>query len=625
MLSQGDLLDGRYLISEHLGQGGMAYVFRARDQHLERDVALKLLRPHLTETDKERFRREIRTLASLSHPAIVTIYDLGLEEHIYFTMELVEGGLLTDLGPLETSNHSFETLMQAAISVADALAYVHEQGVVHRDLTPRNILISEQGHPKVMDFGLVQLAESTRELTRTGLTLGTPQYMAPEQAKGELTGAHTDLYAFGAVLYKTVTGTSLFDAENDQAVLYQHVYSDVIPICELNPWVPRALENLIHQLLAKQAEDRPRSGRVVAEQLRSILKTQSYQSSQQRLGSPAQWGSYPTGPSTPQQLELIWQIRLPEGPQWPASLTAAEGFIFVGLRSEEVRVLRPADGSLQASFETPDEVNIPPLLHQETLFSISRDGSLSALAWPSGEQKWLDEDANALGMVPAGDAVLLSSRLGALEQRSLSNEVNWRYETESAVSSQPVVHKLLAFCVTQQGWVHAVDAVTGARKYKIQVGDMAATPSAHKGLLFLPERSGELHAFDLEKRDVRWTFDLESQLWASAIGWQNRVFTVSWKGDLYCLDLLTGNDLWAQPIGAAVTATPIVAAGILYVVTELGQLLAFDVIKGDLLFKTTVAHSAIQASPLVINDSLIVAALDGTLSAYRSQNKKVQP
>src|SRR5690554_6342444 len=270
MFQTGELVDGRYEIIGNLGVGGMAHVFRARDIHLERTVALKVLRPHLTETDSERFRHEIRALAHLNHPGIVSIYDLSQGEHVYFAMELIEGGSITDLGPLEADIEPLERLLGAAVMVAEALGYVHRLGMVHRDLTPRNILVTPQGTPKVMDFGLVQLTETSRALTRTGFTLGTPQYMAPEQATGEPTGAATDLYAFGAVLYRTVTGVTAFDADNDQAVLYQHVYGQVTPPREINPQIPEALEVLILNLLQKDPSRRPTSGWAVADALRAV-------------------------------------------------------------------------------------------------------------------------------------------------------------------------------------------------------------------------------------------------------------------------------------------------------------------------------------------------------------------
>ena len=619
MFNPGDTLDERYLITGELGQGGMSYVFRARDTHLEREVALKMLRPHLTDTDQERFRREIRALARLKHPGIATIYDLGVKNRVYFTMELVEGGLFTDLGPLEPDPEPLRKLLEAAITVAEALDYVHTLGMVHRDLTPRNILVSAKGHPKVMDFGLVQLAETSRELTRTGLTLGTPQYMAPEQARGEATGSHTDLYALGAVLYKAITGVAPFDADNDQAVLYQHVYGDLTPVLDLNPNAPAALARVTEALLSKSAEERPNSGRSVAETLRSILLNKQVQSSQQRLAGPNHQGVYPIGPSSARTLETAWQIQLPEGPQWPAALCAAEGFIFVGLRSEEIRVLRPADGSLQAKFEAPDEVNTAPVFVRDTLLVNSRDGALSALEWPSGEQRWEDLDLRVFGLNPWGEGVLLTTTRGTLEYRDLANTLIWTYEAESAAVSAPCIHRLHACYLTRDGWMHAVDVLTGKGKFKIELEPVVAGLAAKDGVLLLPEREGDLHAFDLDKKEVLWSYDMEGALWASPVCWRDYVYSVSWANEVRCVTLKTGDDVWQAALPSPATATPVIAAGVLYIVTEGGQVLGLDVVTGQLLFEDSVSLSPIQASPLVVGDTLVVAALDGTVKAYRNR------
>ncbi len=617
MFTTGDRLDNRYLITGELGQGGMSHVFRARDQHLERDVALKVLRPHLTETDQERFLREIKTLARLNHPGVVAIHDLGKGDIVYFAMELVEGGLFTDLGPFEPDPEPLSRLLEAAITVSETLAYVHTLGIVHRDITPRNILLTEHGYPKVMDFGLVQLAETSRQLTRTGLTLGTPHYMAPEQAKGGATGAHTDLYALGAVLYRAVTGQTPFDADNDQAVLYQHVYGELIPPKEHNPAIPQALSDLIVRLLAKTPSARPASGETVADALRSILAQALAASTHHRLGGPAQQGVYPYGPINPKGLKPVWRLNVDEGPQWPAALTAAEGFLFVGLRSEEILVLRPSDGSVETRFAVPDEVNSAPLYHLGDLAVVSRDGSLTLLSWPAGTRRW-SEALGALGVSPFGHALVVSTRQGTLESLSPFGERLWRYEAESPFLTSPVIYGAQVYAVTQDGWVHCVGGKEGQGKFKLHLGSVAAAPSAKAGLLLLPERSGELHAFDLGKRAVRWTYDLGGQLWASPICWRGYVYAAAWSDAVRCLTLQSGDDVWAHPLTARVTATPIIAGGVLYLTTEAGDLLALDARSGELLFEENVALSPIQTSPLALGSTVVVAALDGTIKAYRS-------
>lgn len=613
--SVGELIDERFEITGSLGHGGMAQVYRALDRRLEREVALKVLRPHLTEADSERFRREVMTLAKLAHPNIVSIYDLGRGEHIYFAMELIHGGPFTDLGPVTSDLEPLLTFLDAAIAVADALAYVHRLGMVHRDLTPRNILMTAGGQPKVMDFGLVQLAEASRQLTRTGLTLGTPQYMAPEQAQGGVTGAHTDLYALGAVLYKTVTGEAPFEAENDLTLLYKHVYSDLVSPQELSPDLPPSLARLIESLLAKSPAERPASGERVADALRTVRAEVSKRSSAQRLGGPGQRGVLADGPIHPVRLARLWQTKLPEGPQWPAALTAADGFLLIGTRNEEVVVLHPTDGSVQGRFGADDEVNSAVVWCGEHVVYTSRAGALSAHRWPSGDLAWTDEGAAAVGLLPyAGE--LLATTKGGLERRTQGGAVRWRYPCDEAATAPTAVGGR-AFFTTRSGWLHCVDLSGGAGRFKLQLGATVAQCAATPELLLLPERSGDLHAFDLNSLEVRWTYDMEGPLWASPLLWGRFVYSVSWAGVMRCLALETGDDVWEAELGARVTAAPVLASGVLYVATETGDLVALDARTGTRLFADQVAPSPVQASPLVLGETLLVAALDGTVRAYR--------
>lgn len=618
MFHPGELVDDRYDILGPLGQGGMAQVFRARDRHLEREVALKVLRPHLTETDTHRFRREIQALARFDHPGIVSIFDLGLGDHVYFAMELIEGGPFTDLGPFELDTEALTRLLRASITVAEALGYVHNLGMVHRDLTPRNILLTTHNHPKVMDFGLVQLTESSQELTRTGLTLGTPQYMAPEQARGDATGAHTDLYAFGAVLYRTFTGAVPFDAENDQAVLYQHVYGELSPPIELNPQIPRELSQLITALLAKDPESRPDSAYAVADSLRAILEAGILRTAHLPQGGPGRCGFYAAGPVQSTALARSWQVHLSDGPQFPAGLGAAEGFILMGLRSDCTAVLRTADGGTVTTFPAEDEVSTAPVYSEGRLFITSRDGGLQAISWPTGEPLWSEPEYGAVGLLPFGDGLLATTAAGALEYLTANRESLWRYDAGAAAATAPTLHRGHVAFATADGWLHVVDALTGKGRFKVEVGNLLSPPVAHDGVLLLPIREGELHAFDLASHEVTWSYDTAGEIYGSPAVWNGRVYLTSWGKHLRCLSLRSGDDIWARAVGARITASPVVAAGTLYLVTESGELLAYDARSGRELWREQVSHSPIQASPLPLGDTLVVASLDGTITAFSS-------
>jgi len=614
MFQPGEVIDDRYDVLGPLGQGGMAHVFRAHDRHLERTVALKVLRPHLTETDAERFRREIRALARFNHPGIVAIYDLGQGAHVYFAMELVEGGPITDLGPFDGDPEALDALLSAAITVAEALDYVHRLGMVHRDLTPRNILLTRSGHPKVMDFGLVRLTESSRELTRTGFTLGTPQYMAPEQATGGAPiGASVDLYAFGAVLYRTLTGRAPFDADNDQAVLYQHVYGHPTPLTELVPQAPVALAELVDALLAKRPEERPASAASVAAGLRAIRSAHQPPAGDTPRAGPGLRGAYPGGPLGTRPLQLRWQRQLDEGPQWPAGLGAAAGWVAVAQRSDQLALLHPADGSVSARFPLSDEVATAPLFTHDRVVVATRDGAVSALAWPQGRRLWTRADSDAIGVTPLGRDLIVASRDGRLERWDERGDVRWRFDAGTGLATSACLHRGHAFVFDDAGWLHALDLEGGARRFKVEVGPSVAAPVAVDGVLLLTARAGEIHAFDIASHDVRWSYDLEGEVWAAPAVAGAQVYVASWGEQLHALALKSGDDLWSQPVGAPVTAAPVVAAGVVYVATEAGELVGFDTSSGRRTVRHHVAHGPIQASPLPLGDALVVAAIDGTV------------
>jgi tRNA A-37 threonylcarbamoyl transferase component Bud32 len=258
----GALLNDRYRLQAELGSGGMAVVYRARDELLDRDVAVKVVRkPELTAQDRERLLHEARLAARLNHPNIVAVHDAGEIDGVpYIVMELVEGRSAHEQKPADLG----ETITIAA-QLCAALAHAHDMGIVHRDLKPENILRTRDGTVKLTDFGLA-LSVATR-MSRDGILVGTVYYLAPEQVQGLELDGRTDLYALGVLLYEWTTGSLPFSADEALAVITQHLYAPVIAPRAKDPSVPPALDRLIVRLLSKSLDDRPASAREVLEVL----------------------------------------------------------------------------------------------------------------------------------------------------------------------------------------------------------------------------------------------------------------------------------------------------------------------------------------------------------------------
>jgi serine/threonine-protein kinase len=259
-----------YEVQEVLGRGGMGVVYKARHRRLNRAVALKMLLagPYARPEELERFLREAEAVAGLRHPNIVQVYDVGdLDGRPYFTMEYVEGGSLAQ--KLAGAPQSSDQAAPMVTALAEAIQVAHQCGIVHRDLKPANILLTADGTPKVTDFGLARRLECGAGLTQTGVPVGTPSYMAPEQGRGsgDAIGPAVDVYALGAILYELLTGRPPFRAETAAATLQQVLTEEPVPPSRLNPQVPRDLETICLKCLHKEATRRYASARELADDL----------------------------------------------------------------------------------------------------------------------------------------------------------------------------------------------------------------------------------------------------------------------------------------------------------------------------------------------------------------------
>ncbi|MFF7414243.1 serine/threonine-protein kinase [Streptomyces lydicus] len=311
----GRVIGGRYELSALLGQGGMGQVWIGYDRRLDRRVGVKLLRPDRVagtpdgEEMRRRFVRECRVTAQVDHPGLVTVHDAGSDdEDLYLVMQYVEGADLSD-HLAEHDPYPWPWAVSVAAQLCAVLASVHAVPIVHRDLKPRNVMIRPDGSLVVLDLGIASALDTdTTRLTHTGSPIGSPAYMAPEQAMGGAVGPHTDLYALGVLLHELLSGEVPFAGSTALGVLHRHLHEEPVPVRHLRPDVPEALEALVLHLLRKDPEARPADAQEVYQALAPLLPT---------AATGPQAAAAPLAPMDPTR-----PFRQPHAP-WPARSTAA--------------------------------------------------------------------------------------------------------------------------------------------------------------------------------------------------------------------------------------------------------------------------------------------------------------
>lgn len=270
MLAPGTLLAGRYEIVGRIGAGGMSNVYKAKDQKLNRYVAIKVLKPEFSSdaTFVKKFRVEAQSAAGLSHPNIVNVYDVGEENGIYYiVMELVQGITLKHYierkGKLD-----IREVLNISVQIASGMGAAHTNRIIHRDIKPQNVIMSRDGKVKVTDFGIAKAADSTTVTTNAA---GSVHYISPEQARGGYSDEKSDIYSLGITMYEMVTGKVPYDGENNVSVALQHIQGDMIPPREINPDIPRSVERIILKCTQKKPDLRYSSAKELIMDLRRAL------------------------------------------------------------------------------------------------------------------------------------------------------------------------------------------------------------------------------------------------------------------------------------------------------------------------------------------------------------------
>ena len=386
---------GPYLITDQIGKGGMGEVYRATDTRLDRAVAIKVLRQEMADNRerRERFEREARTISSLNHPHICTLYDVGEQDGTHFlVMELVEGQTLEQR--LQKGGLPLAEALKYTIQIADALDKAHRQGVVHRDLKPGNVMITRSG-VKLLDFGLAKLKGDAatasglsqapthdRALTTEGTILGTLQYMAPEQLEGKDADSRSDIFAFGAVVYEMVTGQKAFNGTSQASLIGAIMNSEPKSMTEVQEMTPAGLDHIVRTCLAKDPEDRWQTARDLMRELR-------------RVGTGASPGtpiSVPSAPPRGRQLAKFAVAAI-------AGALLASGLFFLSRFREDAVATQTMVTRLTLPLTPVKSLNTYSLSRN---FAISRDGRKVVFTDSGNVQLWIrdlqeDEATNLPG------------------------------------------------------------------------------------------------------------------------------------------------------------------------------------------------------------------------------------
>lgn len=429
MTAQARLLGGRYQVGELLGYGGMAEVHRGRDLRLGRDVAIKMLRTDLARdaTFQERFRREAQNSAALNHPAIVAVYDTGEEisatgEKLPFiVMEFVNGRTLKEVLAQEQRLQPRRAL-EIIADICAALEFSHRHGIIHRDIKPGNVMITQNGQVKVMDFGIARaLASGATTMTQTSAVIGTAQYLSPEQARGESVDARSDVYAAGCVLFELVIGQPPFVGDSPVSVAYQHVREEPRVPSSIVREVPPDIDAIVLKALAKNPLNRYQSSQEMrADALRAVsgrpvmaTPVMNQAETVAMQGGPRQWP--PQGATTIQR-PIPAGMGAPQKPEsrssWVMAVVAGLAVLVVVVLGVALAMSKKGDDN-DTSANTPTTFSMPKLIGltpQQVQAELTRVGLTNAKPLPPDTDKdcdgtVTDQDPTAGANVTATDPV----------------------------------------------------------------------------------------------------------------------------------------------------------------------------------------------------------------------------
>lgn len=570
-LSSGSILEGRYLIQNVLGHGGMGAVYRARDMHFPSVTKLVAVKeminqvsdPVVKNTIVRNFEREANLLASLDHRAIPRIYDyFTLRERSYLVLEYIQGNDLETLISQATEFFAEERVVQWAIELCDVLSYLHNhrpEPIIFRDIKPSNIMINPQDHAILIDFGIAKHFQYGQK----GTMVGTEGYSPPEQYRGEATPI-ADIYALGATMHQLLT-------RRDPRLEAPFSFAER-PVRSINPNVSGALESVINRALEYNPEMRYRS----AEEMRlAIIDAARSTGLLSNIATPIELRT-----QTEEGIQPLWQ------------------------------------------FECQDEVRGSPYYHEGIVYFGSYDNHLYAINASTGELIWkyLCDGGIVSRPIVCDDNLIFGSEDHRLHAVLLRNgKVNWTYYTQGPIRSSPHLAEGYIFIGADDGYLHVVNAMTGRLAWKADCGSkIRSTSTSADGLVFTGTESGDFFCLNFTGA-VKWKYRARRAVTSSPALFQNMVYFGSFDATLYAVNAENGWLSWKMWLNKPIVSSPYVKENYLYIGSADGMIYCIDLNSNKEAWHFT-TQNQVTGSPLVVRDAVYCGSIDGYLYCLDVKN-----
>jgi eukaryotic-like serine/threonine-protein kinase len=602
----------RYELIAEIGRGGMGVVYRAYEAALDRTIALKVLAPELANQPGfvARLRREAISAARLRHPNIALLYEFGqADDTAFLAMEYLPGQSLRQL--LEEGPLSAERAIGILDQIGQALDYAHSMGIVHRDVKPSNILVSPTDQAMLIDFGLAEVSECTL-LTSDSAVLGTPHYMAPEQAAGRGAGERADQYALAVVAYEMLTGVPPFHGRAATAVVHAHIYDLPPPPTELRPALPVAVNAVLLRALAKQPHDRyPALADFIAA-LRVAL----------------------TPPATPRPRSST-RRRMMLGAT--SGLALATAVLLAALLSRGTAGSAALHDSTRAADRTgvplprqhiwthtaePNLIGGPaPVAANGVLVIGTLDGQVLGLQAGSGELLWRKGGGQSPFGAPSAGAglVFVGTTDGLVQGLSLtSGNPTWKTPVVGTAQQAPTLDGDRLIVMTDKGYIYMLQSANGQVIWERPLAQSTQPPTVSDGRIFVSAGT-KLFALDARDGAVDWIFDASSAMTTRPVIVDDMVVVGSERGLLYALRIADGELHLRYQASGALNAAPAAGPSALYVADQSGAVTAISPISASVLWRFE-AGSAIIASPLLADGKLLFGAANGMFYALDARS-----